>query len=424
MKPLLPPLMILIGGALNSMSGELLAAAPSSSKTSKPWKYNVDILRSPQYEALGQAHLYCDDGDHLWLPVTISFDAKTTTDAWIAQRKDVLLLSEDKGLSWRITDRRHPNPPDNRQTLPDGRIVRTETGGWVRYPRTEILRLKKQGYYVWDLGEKQGYCAVIKDMWMHRSRDGGKTWQKTPLHEQLPAFAHFVPMSLHIFGDGRLLNFAYGYPPELRRADSPIGGLSSVYCLRSGDGGETWKLAMIADGKLSPTRRGFNEAYPVVYRDGRALVLLRAGAGAPVFFVSTDDFGETWREPRITPISAKHPRPTLLRDGTILVTYQRRFARPFGVRARFTTDFGKTWSDEIVLHDDISVADGLHQPNTVELSDGTLFTAFDAKKYDDQGRPWPFVGGIRWSRNYRGPHGPKLDVTKPSEKFNSKRPDE
>ena len=132
MKPLLPPLMILLGGALNSMNGELLATAPSSPKTPGPWKYNVDILRSPQYEALGQANLYCDDRDQLWLPVTISFDAKTTTDAWIAQRKDVLLLSEDKGLSWQITDRRHPNPPDNRQTLLDGRIVRTETGGWGR----------------------------------------------------------------------------------------------------------------------------------------------------------------------------------------------------------------------------------------------------------------------------------------------------
>ena len=386
MKQLLLCLMIFLGDTPRSMCGDLFASEPSSYTESRSWKYDVDILRSPQYEALAQGHLYCDDKDHLWLPVMISFDAKTTTDAWIAQRKDVLLLSEDRGLTWQITNRCHPNPPDNRQMLPDGRIVRTETSGWVRYPRTEIERLKKQGYSVWDLGEKQGFCAVIKDMWMYRSRDGGRTWKKTALHEQLPAFARFVPMTLHISGNGKLLNFANGYPPELRRADSPIGGLSSVYCLRSADGGDTWKLAMIADGKLSPTRRGFNETYPVVYCDGRAFVLLRAGAGAPVFFVSTDDFGKTWSKPQITPINAKHPRPTLLRDGTILVTYQRRFARPFGVRARFTTDFGTTWSEEIVLRDDIPIADGLHQPNTVELADGTLFTAFDAMKFDDQGR--------------------------------------
>lgn len=114
MKQLLPRLLILLGGALSSICGDLIAGEPSSRTASRPWEFDVDILRSPQYEALAQGHLDCDDQDHLWLPVTISFDAKTTTDAWIAQRQDVLLLSEDNGLTWRITDRPHPNPPDNR----------------------------------------------------------------------------------------------------------------------------------------------------------------------------------------------------------------------------------------------------------------------------------------------------------------------
>ena len=68
---------------LSSTLDELLAAEATSIAASKPWKYDVDILRSPQYEALAQGHLFCDEHDHLWLPVTISFDAKTTTDAWI-----------------------------------------------------------------------------------------------------------------------------------------------------------------------------------------------------------------------------------------------------------------------------------------------------------------------------------------------------
>ena len=69
------------------------------------------------------------------------------------------------------------------------------------------------------------------------------------------------------------------------------------------------------------------------------------------------------------------------------------------------------------------VADDLHQPNTVDHSDSTLCTGFDANKFDDRGRSWPFVGGIHWSRNYCGHYGPILQVTKPGEKFNSKRPD-
>ena len=31
---------------------------------SKPWEWDVNILRSPQYESLGSNHVYCDEDDH------------------------------------------------------------------------------------------------------------------------------------------------------------------------------------------------------------------------------------------------------------------------------------------------------------------------------------------------------------------------
>ena len=320
----------------------------------KPWKYDVDILRSRQYEAMAQGQVHCDEDDNLWLHVGISFDAKTTTDAYIAQETGVLLLSEDRGLTWTMTDRPHPRPPGaDRVTLPDGTIVTTTSSGWVRYPRTEIERLRQQRYYVWDLGEELDFCAVHKDMWMSRSRDGG----------------------------------------------------------------DTWALITIADGTLSPSPVGFGETYPVVYGDGRVFVMVRTELGHHAYCVSSAAGGSTWTQPRKTPIRGKHPRPTLLRDGTILITYQRRFALPYGVRARFTPDHGETWSEEVIIRDDIPVSDGLHQPNTVEMSDGTLFTTFDAKKYYDDGTELPFVGGSRWTRTYRRPLGPKLAVPEPAEKY-------
>jgi len=77
-----------------------------------------------------------------------------------------------------------------------------------------------------------------------------------------------------------------------------------------------------------------------------------------------------------------------------------------------------TWSDEAILRDDIAIADALAEASTVELSDETLFTSFSTRRHDDEGRALPFIGGSRWTRNYRRPYGPRLDVPEPNEKYN------
>ena len=390
--------------------------APAIEHPPKPWKIDVDILRSTQYEALIQGNLYCDEQDRLWLPVNVSFDKKTTTDAYIAQSVGILLLSENKGRTWRKTDLPHPKPPGTAVALPDGSLARTSSSGWVRYPREKYDALWSEGRYVWDLGEALGFCAVHKDMWFERSRDGGKIWERIAVHEQLPFFAHMVVDSLIRLHDGSLISFVYGYPPE-RRNSNRQGGRSNAYCVRSEDNGTRWQLVMMADGVLSPSPRGFGEIYSVVLDDGQIFAMLRTQLANFAYLVLSQDGGQTWSKPRKTPVRAKHPRPTLLRNGSILVTYQRRFAQPYGVRARFTQDLGTSWSEEVIICDDIHDPDGLHQPNTVELSDGTLFTTFDATKHDELGRPGPFVGGSHWTPTYRRPYGPKLDVPKPIEKF-------
>ena len=396
-----------------------------TSDLSKPWKIDVDILYSPQYEELSEGLLHRDADDRLWLPVNISFDATRSTDAWKAVQRDILLVSEDRGLTWEITERPWPGSPHGRATLPDGTILSMSTDGWVRYPRSEVARLEAEGYYVWDLGEAHDYCAVIYGLWQRRSTDGGRTWEKRQIDRQLPFFAHFVARGpLRLLDDGALVFLAYGYGPEGRRPCRTEGLYASyswsrcnVYCLRSMDGGDTWDLIRVADGQESPSEQGFTETFPIIDGDGGMFVMLRTELGQHAYSALSSDGGRTWTQPVQTPIRAKHPLPTVLRDGVIVCSYQRRFAQPYGVRARFTADRGRTWSEEVVLRDDIPISDGLTGPNTVEFSDGTLFTTFGAKKYDDQGRGWPFLGGCRWSRDYRRPYGPPLDAPPPGEKY-------
>ena len=426
------------GRSLIRLNHGLQAAEPIPSTTSKSWKLDYDILHSATYQGhystFSKGHLKVDQDDQLWMPLTILFPGDAnTTDAWSPLAKHVTLLSKNRGRTWEITNRAAPTPVANRVTLADHTLLEVSSSGYFRFPRTEIRQLEQKGYQVWDLGPQEDYCAIIYDLIARRSTDGGKTWQERGIHKQLPFFAHFVGRGpLRQLHDGALIYFGYGATPAERvplkqdpsattknRLHRYGQGRWSVYCIRSEDNGETWQAIRAADGRLSPLAHGFSETFPIINSDGQIFVLLRTGLGSHAYSISSADGGRTWTKATQTPIQAKHPLPTRLRDGTIVCSYQRRFAPPFGVRARFTSDYGKTWTEEIVLRDNIPLSDALAEPTTVELADGTLFTAFQGKKLDDQGRPWEFIGGCHWSRDYRRPWSPKLEVPQPSRKFNA-----
>ena len=413
------------------------AAEPIKSiKTAKPasrgWKIEVDILHGAtyagKYGSFSKGHVHVDRNDQLWLPIQVYFpDDEANTDAYAPRASTVVMISEDRGRSWKITGDKSPALARNRMTLPGGVIMEMGTSGWIRYPRTEIARLQKQGYHVWDLGAKNDYCAIIHDLWQKTSRDGGKTWTKRALHKQLPFFAHFVARGpLRRLDDGSLVFLAYGYGKDERSVDPKTGGVglslgrSHVYCVRSEDSGKTFQAVRAADGKLSPLATGFSETFPVIESDGRIFLMIRTGLASPAYSCASVDGGRSWSPVVKTPIHAKHPVPWKLKDGSIVCSYQRRGAVPYGVRARFTRDLGKSWSEEVVLRDDVPISNALAEANTVQFSDGTLFTAFQGVKFDDRGRVQPFIAGCHWSRNFRGPFTPTLPVPPRQKKINSK----
>lgn len=367
--------------------------------TGRDWKYDVEVISSSRY-VVNNFQTWCDSADRIWVRAGLNFSENT--DAYQAREARVVLVSDDLAANWKIASRPWPGPRDNRSLLPDGSIVESGTHHWMRHPRSEIASLVQRGYYVWDLGKRANYCAILGSMWIRRSRDQGKTWVEFPVHQQFGLFARLAvnsPPGQRLLDDGTIVNFLHGYRPAGRDPKSDLGGLNHPFVIRSRDGGRTWKMIRMADGGLSPSPRGFNEVYPVVWPDGRIFAMLRTAAGGVAYSVASTDGGLTWSKPRATPVRAKHPNSTLLADGSLVCSYQRRFAAPFGVRARFTRDLGVTWGAEIVLRDDIPVADGLVQPQTVELSDGTLFTLFTGTKVLKTGGRRSFIGGTRWTRD-------------------------
>ena len=68
------------------------------------------------------------------------------------------------------------------------------------------------------------------------------------------------------------------------------------------------------------------------------------------------------------------PSMVRLRDGRLCVTYGY-CSRPRGIRAKLSSDNGKTWGDEIHLRDDGRSYD-LGYPRTVQRTDGKLVTIY------------------------------------------------
>jgi len=107
----------------------------------------------------------------------------------------------------------------------------------------------------------------------------------------------------------------------------------------------------------------------------------------------SEDEGRTWADRGPLTGPAQHPgHLRALADGRILLTYGMRDAKAVGTR--LSEDQGRTWGAARVLvrleTDDID----LGYPSTVELSDGTLVTAYYAKGIAQHARY--HMGVVRW----------------------------
>jgi hypothetical protein len=80
-----------------------------------------------------------------------------------------------------------------------------------------------------------------------------------------------------------------------------------------------------------------------------------------------------------------------LKDGRLAITYGFR-SEPYGIRARLSSDEGKTWTDEIALRSGGGTWD-LGYTRTVQRPDGKLVTVYYFNDHKDTER---FIGATIW----------------------------
>lgn len=411
---------------------------------SGPWKWDVTIYDKPGWFTPWMAPPRLV-GAEILLQCT-SHPEKVYADDFYAEKSEtVTLASTDGGRSWHKTaaeryEREMPDASsDGRKSYLEARpsfsceldAERKEKlkkaglaqlsdiggAGWTIFPESMSGKLKEMGYDVFDQHPEipEGQVAVYaKDLFGKWSSDGGKTWHDCEV--ELPRFGHgpVHNSSLRLSG-GTMLWFFYGAKlHEQGRCN---------YVVRSTDWGRTWKTMRIAsDPSLYLT-----EATPLLLPSGRVLLMIRcdAGAGAGNIHISwSDDNGQTWEPVKRTTIRGYPLGAICLRSGAVLCTYGYRWF-PGGIRACLSHDRGATWDikQEKILRDDVIptcwiAPTGVH---SVQMKDGTIFTAFVLQKAMDlkqgdtaggnvfrvtgvtNGRFHCYVAGCRYSEDYVRP---------------------
>jgi len=145
-----------------------------------------------------------------------------------------------------------------------------------------------------------------------------------------------------------------------------------VICVRTVDGARSWQFVSF----VTPEPSGNDHAImPSSVRMSGNTILTAVRYRDWIDLYRSVDNGKTWTYlNRPAPGIDNPPSLVHLKDGRLLLTYGRRTA-PFGIRARTSSDEGKTWSDERVLRSDVGCWD-LGYTRSFQRSDGKVVTVY------------------------------------------------
>jgi hypothetical protein len=243
---------------------------------------------------------------------------------------------------------------------------------WELHATSRQADLERQGAAYYQVRHPSEFLATLRALSVGRSRPGSREWTWSPV-EGLPPMARLAGWwrQTGVVLDGRTV---VGCVHGRHRPDEPH---DSAFALRSDDGGRTWNLGLIAKASA---QIGFSEVFFFPVRDGRLLAMIRSNAGdAHMYRSYSADAGRTWSEPERTPIRGFPAHIIRLRNGALLCAYAQRW-HPQGVRTVLSRDDGATWDVDhlIVVRDDAIGSVGY--PMSVQLADGTIFTACELGK--------------------------------------------
>jgi hypothetical protein len=304
-------------------------------------------------------------------------DREKPEEFWLAR-------SRDGGMTWS-----HEHPAAKGFLIPRGEFLHgTETPG---QPLPTIT----------DLQDPMDFAHP----------DFALTFRMENIHAGTSRFEYSYDRGQTWRGPYRLPNL--GTPGTAARTDYIVNGRRDAFifitvgkengregrplCARTIDGGLTWQRV----SWIGPEPTGF-AIMPSTVRlsDTVLLTTLRRREGTFRWISAwrSRDNGKTWTQEE-HPVEylgeGNPPMLNRLQDGRLCLTYGFR-AYPYSIRARLSTDEGKTWGPQIVLRDDGTDRD-IGYVRSVQRPDGKLVTTYYIS--DEETGPERYIGATIWDPN-------------------------
>ncbi|MGA2771538.1 MAG: sialidase family protein [Bryobacteraceae bacterium] len=266
----------------------------------------------------------------------------------------LLARSLDGGETWSI------EKPESLKAPPGTKMCGTpvESGGKVPEPCPGGIEFTRPGFAL---------TARMEDVNIGPSRfyysyDRGKHWNG-PF--SLPDFGQKGIMARTDY----LVNGTHDCMLFLAASKSD-GREGRPLCVRTTDGGKTWDFVSF----IGPEPPDY-AIMPSTVRlpDGAIITAIRRREWIEIW--RSDDGARSWQFlTKAAETGGNPPSMIHLRDGRLTLTYGYRL-KPFGIRAKFSSDAGGTWGEAVILRQDGGTWD-LGYPRTVQRSDGKLVTVY------------------------------------------------
>lgn len=303
--------------------------------------------------------------------------------------KTVLYTSYNGGSTWSLPTVINDTYLDDRDAgilyMGNGRMLVT----WFTHSAEAYQTHYKKGIEmrtpVYAQGTVEGalsdYAQLPKEerlagSYVRISEDYGHTWSEKI---RVPASAPHGPT---LCRDGSLIYLGKNNYEADRLTVNALH--SKIHLYRSIDGGYTWKHESdVPIPEWLAKGEKLEEPHVLELPDGKLLGAFRIGGRKPfsIAIAHSEDGGKSWSNVTETGVSGAPPHLMRHSSGAVICSFGRREA-PFGERVMISYDGGKTWDHEEILDLQERSSD-LGYPSTVELDDGSLFTAYYQKHGTD-----------------------------------------
>lgn len=293
------------------------------------------------------------------------------------------LVSDDDGATWhtiegvpsgfaQIVDVKRPYMPAE---LADGTMLDVDIWTWADHPETQRKKLAAEGRYLYDevQGNRPGVISVFYELWMGRSRDGGKSWSITELN----------PPNLINWSQA----WRYGEPLVLRDGTfiKPFWGkygreAPNLFCsavLRSEDGGNSWTYhILLRDKNLAFSYSCMTEAV-----NGDLIAVVQPAVQDRLWTTISSDGGKTWSKAMEQPIRGGNPWIITTTEGLLVLIYAReypgRYPEGTGVFVCVSQDHGQTWKTNREMTVWNNKGKGiLTMPTAIAMPDGSVYAVY------------------------------------------------